>query len=123
MAVVHGKEGACTSDHSATEVASDGSVKWIDFVRPVNPAFDCFCVYPTASEDPTPYSDMIPGQEVGVTTAQFGRDGGAVCRQLAPLYRSSRSPRCARAMTATRCSPATRGTSTTMMRWTRGSPT
>ncbi len=57
------------------------------FERPTSPAFDCFYVYPTASEDPTPFSDMTAGREIQVTTAQFGRYG-AVCRQFAPIYRS-----------------------------------
>jgi len=82
-----GKDGACTSDQRATEIAADGSIKPVPFTRPADPPFDCFYVYPTASEDPTPYSDMNPGREIAVTTAQFGRYG-AVCRQFAPLYRS-----------------------------------
>ena len=69
-------------------VNKDGSTKKVAFVRPKNPGFDCFYVYPTASEDPTPNSDMIPGRELTpVTTSQFGRYG-AVCRQFAPMYRS-----------------------------------
>jgi hypothetical protein len=80
-------DGACHSDQSATEIASDGSAKPTAFARPAAAAFDCFYVYPTASEDPTPNSDMIPGRETGVATAQFGRYG-AVCRQFAPMYRS-----------------------------------
>ena len=80
--------GACTGDLAATEVAPDGTLKPAPFTRAANPPFDCFYVYPTASEDPTPNSDMTPGREVGVTASQFGRYG-AVCRQFAPLYRSA----------------------------------
>ncbi|CAN5277911.1 DUF3089 domain-containing protein [soil metagenome] len=79
--------GPCLSDQTATEVAADGGLKSVNFTRPAAPAFDCFYVYPTASEDATPNSDMIPGREIAVTTAQFGRFG-AVCRQFAPMYRS-----------------------------------
>lgn len=82
-----GVSGPCTSDQSATEIAADGSTKAVAFERPASPAFDCFYVYPTASEDPTPFSDMTAGREIQVTTAQFGRYG-AVCRQFAPIYRS-----------------------------------
>jgi hypothetical protein len=79
---------ACASDQDYTIVNKDGSTKKVAFVRPKNPAYDCFYVYPTASEDPTPNSDMIPGRELTpVTTNQFGRYG-AVCRQFAPMYRS-----------------------------------
>ena len=66
-----GKDGPCTSDQRATEIAADGSTKPVAFTRPADPPFDCFYVYPTASEYPTPYSDMIPGREIMVTTAQF----------------------------------------------------
>jgi hypothetical protein len=82
-----GKDGPCTSNQNATEVTPDGAIRPVAFTRPSAPRFDCFYVYPTASEDPTPYSDMNAGREVGVTTGQFGRYG-AVCRQFAPLYRS-----------------------------------
>ncbi|HET9159973.1 MAG TPA: DUF3089 domain-containing protein [Caulobacteraceae bacterium] len=79
---------ACTGSQDYTVVNKDGSVRKVEFKRAKNPAYDCFYVYPTASEDPTPNSDMIPGRELyPVTYAQFGRYG-AVCRQFAPLYRS-----------------------------------
>ncbi|MDB5452320.1 MAG: lysophospholipase [Caulobacteraceae bacterium] len=79
---------ACASSQDYTVVNKDGSTKVVRFVRPKAPAYDCFYVYPTASEDPTPNSDMIPGRELSpVTTSQFGRYG-AVCRQFAPMYRS-----------------------------------
>jgi hypothetical protein len=79
---------ACTGSQDYTEVRKDGSTKVVRFQRPKNPAYDCFYVYPTASEDPTPNSDMIPGRELyPVAYSQFGRYG-AVCRQFAPMYRS-----------------------------------
>jgi hypothetical protein len=79
---------ACSGNQDYTEIRKDGSMKVVKFQRPKNPAYDCFYVYPTASEDPTPNSDMIPGRELyPVSYAQFGRYG-AVCRQFAPLYRS-----------------------------------
>jgi hypothetical protein len=81
------KDGACVVDHSATEIAANGATKPAPFQRPRNPQVDCFYVYPTASEDTTPNSDMIAGREIEVATRQFGRYG-AVCRQWAPLYRS-----------------------------------
>lgn len=80
-------DGACNSNQDATEVSASGATKALPFKRATNAPFDCFYVYPTASEDPTPNSDMVPGREIMVATAQFGRYG-AVCRQFAPLYRS-----------------------------------
>lgn len=81
-----GKEGPCTATQTATEISKTGATKVLPFTRK-DQGFDCFYVYPTASEDPTPNSDMVPGRETMVTFAQFGRYG-AVCRQFAPLYRS-----------------------------------
>jgi hypothetical protein len=81
------KTGACASDLSATEISASGETRVAPFTRPAAPAFDCFYVYPTASEDTTPNSDMVAGREIMVAERQFGRYG-AVCRQFAPLYRS-----------------------------------
>ena len=51
------------------------------------PPIDCFYVYPTVSNDPTPNSDMIAGpEEKRVIQAQFARFGSQ-CRVYAPLYR------------------------------------
>src|SRR5205085_9811710 len=48
---------------------------------------DCFYVYPTVSNDPTPNSDMTAGpEEQNVIRQQFARFG-SVCRVYAPLYR------------------------------------
>ena len=51
------------------------------------PAADCFYVYPTASLDATPNSDMIAGvEERGQATSQFAAFR-SVCRTFAPIYR------------------------------------
>ena len=48
---------------------------------------DCFYVYPTVSNDPTPNSDMVPGpEEKNVVRSQFARFGSQ-CRLYAPMYR------------------------------------
>jgi hypothetical protein len=94
----------CASNQDYTIVGKDGSSKKVAFKRAKNPGYDCFYVYPTASEDPTPNSDMIPGREANpVTFGQFGRYG-AVCRQFAPMYRSQP---CARAWPASQCKGST----------------
>ena len=80
-------DGACHADQDITVVKADGSLTKQPFVAAKNPAYDCFYVYPTASEDPTPNSDMIPGRETLVATNQFGRFA-SLCRPFAPMYRS-----------------------------------
>lgn len=82
-----GRQDACAVDLTTTVVAANGKLtveKWSP--KPDAP-IDCFYVYPTVSNDPTPNSDMNPGaEEMGVILAQFARFG-SVCRVYAPLYR------------------------------------
>ena len=82
-----GRQDACAADLTATVVAADGKLtieKWSP--NPKAP-IDCFYVYPTVSNDPTPNSDMIAGpEEAAVVRAQFARFGSQ-CRLYAPLYR------------------------------------
>lgn len=82
-----GREDHCVAELDATVIASDGSTNVEQFRRAEAPAADCFYVYPTASLDPTPNSDLVAGpEEERVIASQFARFG-AVCRTYAPLYR------------------------------------
>lgn len=54
-----GHPGACASDHRVTRVGADGSLRVEPDLQASKPAADCFYVYPTASLDPTPISDMV----------------------------------------------------------------
>lgn len=82
-----GRQDACAVDLTTTVVAADGKLtieKWGP--NPKAP-IDCFYVYPTVSNDPTPNSDMIAGpEEAAVVRGQFARFGSQ-CRVFAPLYR------------------------------------
>jgi len=82
-----GRQDACAVDLTTTVVAADGKLteeKWS--ANPKAPV-DCFYVYPTVSNDPTPNSDMNAGpEEMRVIKAQFARFGSQ-CRVFAPLYR------------------------------------
>jgi hypothetical protein len=82
-----GRQDACAVDLSTTIVAANGNLteeKWV--ANPKAP-IDCFYVYPTVSNDPTPNSDMNAGpEELRVVKAQFARFGSQ-CRVFAPLYR------------------------------------
>jgi hypothetical protein len=80
---------ACAIDLSATAIAADGTTTLIAFTPAVEPAFDCFYIYPTVSFDTTPNSDTNAGpEELNVVANQFARYGEA-CRLFAPMYRQT----------------------------------
>jgi hypothetical protein len=82
-----GRQAACATDQASTVVAADGKLKRETWKANPNPPIDCFYVYPTVSRDPTPNSDMQPGEEeLSVVRSQFARFGSQ-CRPFAPLYR------------------------------------
>ena len=71
-----GAQDACAVDLTTTIVAADGTLTREAFTPNVNPAIDCFYVYPTVSLDPGGNSDMTPGpEERNVIRAQFARFG------------------------------------------------
>lgn len=74
-------------DLSTTVVEPDGTRR-VDELEPAeDPAFDCFYVYPTASSDPTPVSDLaVDDSETGTVRAQVARYASQ-CRVFAPAYR------------------------------------
>jgi hypothetical protein len=85
-------QDACKADISATIVASDGHLAREAFTPDPKAPIDCFYVYPTASLDPTPNSDMTPGpEEAAIVAQQLIRFGGA-CRLYAPIYRQVTLP-------------------------------
>lgn len=82
-----GRQDACAVDLTTTVVSADGKLTREKWSPNPNAPIDCFYVYPTVSNDPTPNSDMVAGpEENGVIRAQFARFG-SVCRAYAPLYR------------------------------------
>jgi len=82
-----GRQDACAIDLNSTIIAADGSTRLHPFKADPRPSIDCFYVYPTVSNDPTPNSDMNPGpEELSVIKQQFARYA-AVCRPFAPMYR------------------------------------
>jgi Protein of unknown function (DUF3089) len=77
----------CDNATPLTEVAADGAMTVEPYEVAVDPALDCFYVYPTVSEDATYNSDLIAGNEVGVTDLQAARFN-QVCKVYAPMYHS-----------------------------------
>jgi Protein of unknown function (DUF3089) len=84
-----GRADACAQDETATVLTADGRMAREAFTPRVDPAIDCFYVYPTVSLDPGGNSDLIPGpEERFVAQVQFARFG-AQCRTFAPMYRQA----------------------------------
>ena len=82
-----GRRDACAVDQKVTRVGADGSLNVEPDSRPSTPVADCFYVYPTASLEPTPISDMVASSDENDRIAsQFARFA-SVCRPFAPIYR------------------------------------
>jgi Protein of unknown function (DUF3089) len=82
-----GRQDACAVDLSTTIVAANGKLTRETFAANPEAPIDCFYVYPTVSNDPTPNSDMNAGpEEHSVIRQQFARFASQ-CRVYAPLYR------------------------------------
>jgi len=72
---------------TATTFAADGA-KTVQHAQPASdPKIDCFYVYPTVSNQPTPNANLkIDPAEIGVAIAQASRFS-QVCNVYAPMYR------------------------------------
>jgi hypothetical protein len=82
-----GRQDACAVDLTTTVISTEGKLKRETWAANAGAPIDCFYIYPTVSNDPSPNSDMIPGpEEKSVVKAQFARFGSK-CRLYAPMYR------------------------------------
>lgn len=86
-----GRTDACTRADLTTTLVRAGGVRRIQsFKAAGRPRFDCFYVYPTASRDATPNSDLVPGVDEEILTVQKqAARFRSVCRLFAPLYRQT----------------------------------
>lgn len=76
----------CSTELDAVTVDADGTRTPRPFRPAADPKIDCFYVYPTASGDPTMYSDMVPdAQEKRAIHAQAARLKER-CRLFVPIY-------------------------------------
>ena len=84
-------DDVCSRDLDATRVAADGTTEVEPHEAAEDPAVDCFYVYPTVSEDPTPNSDLVPAeaQEINTVYNQAARLTSS-CRLYAPCTARSR---------------------------------
>jgi len=82
-----GRHDACDVDLTTTVISANGKLTREPWAGNPKAPIDCFYVYPTVSNDPTPNSDVVAGEEelnvVRVQAARFGSQ----CRVYAPLYR------------------------------------
>ena len=62
------------------------------FDRPEDPPVDCFYVYPTVSNQPTPNANLEKDPEVKRVVAQQARMFSRVCDVYAPMYRQETDP-------------------------------
>ena len=78
----------CTPKLTASVLSPTGSVRGIEHTSiPARPPIDCFYVYPTVSQQPTPAANLhIDPQERAIALFQASRFS-TVCRVFAPMYR------------------------------------
>jgi len=58
----------------------------LQYTRPVNPPIDCFYLYPTQSEQPTPNSNLDKDPPIKRVVVQQARMFSSVCKVYAPMY-------------------------------------
>src|SRR3954453_12964864 len=77
----------CRGDQTTTYFASDGSSRVGKPKTPKKPAVDCFYVYPTVSNQPTPNATATADPEVRSIATYQAQRFPTRCRENAPLYR------------------------------------
>jgi hypothetical protein len=79
----------CQGDLTTTHVASDGSKRVERVAVPDDPPVDCFYVYPTVSNQPTPNATKSPDPEIRSIAQYQAQRFSTRCRIYAPLYRQA----------------------------------
>src|SRR4051812_40936738 len=77
----------CVGDQTTRYFASDGSSRVGKPAVDANPAIDCFYVYPTVSNQPTPNATQAADPEVRSIAKYQAQRFSTRCRVFAPLYR------------------------------------
>lgn len=82
-------DNPCDSDETATVVAADGATRVEHSTPATKPSVDCFYVYPTVSDQPTPVANLdIDPEEKAIALNQASRFS-QVCNVYAPMYRQA----------------------------------
>ena len=83
-------DNPCVGDQTTTHFASDGSVSGVDTpATPADPPVDCFYVYPTVSNQPTPNATQTPDPEVRSIALYQAQRFSTRCKVYVPLYREA----------------------------------
>src|SRR3989440_934759 len=77
----------CQGDQTTRYFASDGSSHVEQVPVPADPPIDCFYVYPTVSNQPTPNATKSADPEVRSIAVYQAQRFSTRCRVFAPLYR------------------------------------
>jgi hypothetical protein len=77
----------CQGDQTTRYFEPDGSSQVEQVDVPANPPIDCFYVYPTVSDQPTPNAAPTPDPEVRSIAVYQAQRFSTRCRVFAPLYR------------------------------------
>src|SRR4051812_30709123 len=77
----------CVGDQTTRYYEPDGSSHVATPAVPANPPIDCFYVYPTVSNQPTPNATPTPDPEVRSIAVYQAQRFSTRCRVYAPLYR------------------------------------
>ncbi|MEO7208207.1 MAG: DUF3089 domain-containing protein [Steroidobacteraceae bacterium] len=86
-----GADVPCTTSLDAEVLNADGTTVAQPFTPAADPLIDCFYVYPTVSQEQTPYADLADSPEIqAVTREQVGRLSSR-CRVFVPIYRQETS--------------------------------
>lgn len=80
-------DNRCLVNLDATRLEKDGTETIEPHVAAASPAVDCFYVYPTISADPTPNSDLVPGDEETLVLQNQAARLTSICELYAPVYR------------------------------------
>jgi hypothetical protein len=77
----------CSGDQTTRYFAPDGSSRVGKPATPTKPPIDCFYVYPTVSNQPTPNATQTADPEVRSIAKYQAQRFSTRCRVFAPLYR------------------------------------
>ena len=86
-------DNVCRGEQTTTAIYPDGRTEIIDAEATTDALVDCFYIYPTASHDMAPNSDLTPDAEDELATArtQVSRYS-EICNVYAPMYRQRPVP-------------------------------
>lgn len=79
-------DGTCSANLDAMKIDAAGTRTLAPYQAAKDPPIDCFYVYPTASTDPTLYSDLVPDAEEKRSVHGQAARLGAQCRVFVPAY-------------------------------------